>query len=254
MCRPGHGGGLRPHAVPAWFIVAPGRCLSFWRRGRAAGFPGLIWTRRVGSRSAPVGSLLSPIHPIYAHIPPSKGIRQTLVEELRGGCRSRRFSSLPPRIPPLSFRPKWRNLGAGGREGEDFAFLTHLATHRHVSASTRNQALSALLFLYRNVLDCELGDLDSVRAKRSKRLPVVLTRSEVLRLLDRMDGVPRLVATLLYGAGLRLQEALSLRVKDLARLTGADPNRCPECGKAVLLVVGALPARDRAPPRLRSAP
>ncbi len=100
-------------------------------------------------------------------------------------------------------------------EEEVTAFLTHLATHRHVSASTQNQALSALLFLYRHVLDRELGDLDAVRAKRPKRLPVVLTRSEVLRLLDHLDGVPRLVATLLYGAGLRLQEALSLRVKDL---------------------------------------
>ena len=100
-------------------------------------------------------------------------------------------------------------------EPEVTAFLTHLATRKRVSASTQNQALSALLFLYRHVLDRELGDLDAVRAKRPKRLPVVLTRGEVLRLLDAMDGVPRLVATLLYGSGLRLQEALRLRVKDL---------------------------------------
>ncbi|HKI85840.1 MAG TPA: integron integrase [Thermoanaerobaculia bacterium] len=100
-------------------------------------------------------------------------------------------------------------------EEEVTAFLTHLATARHVSASTQNQALSALLFLYRYILGRELGDLDAIRAKRPKRVPVVLTRGEVLRLLDNMTGVPRLVATLLYGAGLRLQEALTLRVKDL---------------------------------------
>ena len=100
-------------------------------------------------------------------------------------------------------------------EVEVTAFLTHLAVRRKVSASTQNQALSALLFLYRHVLDCELGDLDAVRAKRPKRLPVVLSRGEVLRLLDKLEGVPKLVATLLYGAGLRLNEALRLRVKDL---------------------------------------
>jgi integron integrase len=100
-------------------------------------------------------------------------------------------------------------------EPEVTEFLTHLAVERKVSASTQNQALSALLFLYRHVLDRELGDLDAVRAKQPKRLPVVLTRGEVLRVLERMDGVPRIVATLLYGSGLRLFEALRLRVKDL---------------------------------------
>jgi integron integrase len=100
-------------------------------------------------------------------------------------------------------------------EGEVTAFLTHLATKRRVSASTQNQALSGLLFLYRNVLDRELGDLDAVRAKKPRRLPVVLSRGEILQLLENMEGTPKLVATLLYGAGLRLQEALRLRVKDL---------------------------------------
>lgn len=100
-------------------------------------------------------------------------------------------------------------------EPEVTEFLTHLAVERKVSASTQNQALSALLFLYRHVLDRELGDLDAVRARRPKRLPVVLTRGEVLRVLERMDGVPKIVATLLYGSGLRLMEALRLRVKDI---------------------------------------
>ncbi|HSL84346.1 MAG TPA: integron integrase [Thermoanaerobaculia bacterium] len=100
-------------------------------------------------------------------------------------------------------------------EEEVTAFLTHLATKRRVSASTQNQALSALLFLYRNVLDCELGDLDAVRAKRTRRVPVVLTREEVRRVLEHLEGTARLVVVLLYGAGLRLRECLRLRVKDL---------------------------------------
>lgn len=96
------------------------------------------------------------------------------------------------------------------------AFLTHLAVEGHVSASTQNQALSALLFLYGPVLEQPLGLLEGVvRAKRPKRLPVVLTPDEVSRVLARLDGVPLMVALLLYGAGMRLNEALSLRVKDV---------------------------------------
>ena len=100
-------------------------------------------------------------------------------------------------------------------EPEVTAFLTHLATERRVSASTQNQALCALLFLYREVLGKELGDLDAVRAKRRRRLPVVLTQGEVTRLLRALEGTPRLVASLLYGSGLRLSECLRLRVQDL---------------------------------------
>jgi integrase len=95
------------------------------------------------------------------------------------------------------------------------AFLTHLAVARRVSASTQNQALAALLFLYRHVLGLPLGDVDAMRARRSRYLPVVLTRSEVEAVLERMTGPSRLVAALQYGAGLRLMEALRLRVKDL---------------------------------------
>lgn len=102
----------------------------------------------------------------------------------------------------------------GAREVE--AFLTRLATHGHVAASTQNQALSALLFLYREVLQQNLPWLENVRrAKRPKRLPVVLSRDEVMRLLDEMEGVNWLMASLLYGAGLRLMECLRLRVKDV---------------------------------------
>lgn len=96
------------------------------------------------------------------------------------------------------------------------AFLSHLAVRRHVSSSTQNQALSAIVFLYRHVLAQEVGVLDGlVWAKRAKRLPVVLTHEEVAALLDRLDGVERLIVTLLYGAGLRVSECLALRVKDV---------------------------------------
>jgi integron integrase len=85
-----------------------------------------------------------------------------------------------------------------------------------VSASTQNQALSALLFLYRCVLDREVGDLgDVIRAKYSRRLPVVLTREEARAVLDRLAGDKWLIVSLLYGSGLRLMECLHLRVKDL---------------------------------------
>ncbi len=96
------------------------------------------------------------------------------------------------------------------------AFLTHLAVKEEVSASTQNQALSALLFLYRAVLRRELGALDAVvRARRPAVLPVVLTREEVAAVLRQLDGVMWIVAALLYGSGLRLRECLELRVKDV---------------------------------------
>jgi integron integrase len=95
-------------------------------------------------------------------------------------------------------------------------FLTFLAVEGKVASSTQNQALSALLFLYREVLGMELPWLDDlVRAKRPQHLPVVLTRDEVRAVLQGLDGVPRLMAILLYGAGLRLLECCRLRVKDV---------------------------------------
>ncbi len=95
------------------------------------------------------------------------------------------------------------------------AFLSHLAVDLQVSASTQNQALAALLFLYRQLLDRDL-ELDGVvRARTRRRLPVVLTCDEVRAVLQRLEGVEALVAGLLYGSGLRLMEALRLRVQDL---------------------------------------
>lgn len=96
------------------------------------------------------------------------------------------------------------------------SFLTHLAVVSKVAASTQNQALQALIFLYRHVLDIDLPWLGNVtRATKPKRLPVVLSPAEVRDVLAQLDGTPWLVASLLYGSGLRLMEALRLRVKDV---------------------------------------
>lgn len=95
-------------------------------------------------------------------------------------------------------------------------FLSYLATKRNVSASTQNQALSAILFLYKNVLNKELGDFGNVvRAKRSRKVPVVFTKDEVKRILKNLKDEKQLMASLLYGSGLRLTECLRLRVKDV---------------------------------------
>ena len=95
-------------------------------------------------------------------------------------------------------------------------FLSSLAVEGHVAASTQNQALSALLFLYRHVLHQDLPWLDDVvRARRPKHLPVVLTRDEVRAVISNLEGTPRLMATLLYGSGLRLLECARLRVQDI---------------------------------------
>lgn len=105
-----------------------------------------------------------------------------------------------------------REMGAA----EVTAFLNDLAVRRRVSASTQNQALCALVFLYRKVLELDLSPLDGLqRARRPEQLPTVLSRRDVMALLDRLQAPFRLLGELLYGAGLRLQEALSLRVKDV---------------------------------------
>ena len=95
-------------------------------------------------------------------------------------------------------------------------FLSHLAVEKNVSAATQNQALNALVFLYRNVLDKRIdNELNAVRASGRRRLPLVLTTKEIERIFEYLDGVPRLMAMLVYGCGLRLQECLRLRIKDI---------------------------------------
>jgi integron integrase len=114
----------------------------------------------------------------------------------------------------ILFHDKRHPIEMGKAEME--SFLTHLAVNRNVAASTQNQALSALLFLYRDVLAREMPWLDNVtRAKKPSRLPVVLTHAEVVRLLKLLSGTKWLMASLLYGSGLRLLECLRLRVHDI---------------------------------------
>lgn len=101
-------------------------------------------------------------------------------------------------------------------ETEVVEFLNYLATERNVAASTQNQALCAIIFLYKHILDEPLEELrDLKRAKKPQKLPVVLTEAEAGRIVNEMDGVPALVAKLMYGSGLRISEALRLRIQDL---------------------------------------
>jgi integron integrase len=130
-----------------------------------------------------------------------------------------------------------RDLGPAGVE----QFLTYLAVHRKVSAATQNQALQALLFLYRHVLELELPWLENVtRASAPKRLPVVLSRAEVRALLAHLEGTAWLVGNLLYGSGLRLTEALRLRVKDFALDRGELIGREAKGGKDRVTMLPAL--------------
>jgi len=131
------------------------------------------------------------------------------------------------------------------REAEVVAFLTDLATVGRVSASTQQQALSALLLLYREVLGRPLGDLGSVlKARAPTRLPVVLSRGEVHRVLDELSGTSQVIGVLLYGAGLRLVEGITLRVKDVDFGRGEITVRR---GKGAKDRVTVLPGRVRGP-------
>jgi len=143
-----------------------------------------------------------------------------LLEQLRDAIQRRHYSPRTEetyvhwvkRFIYFSGRRHPRELGGP----EVTAFLNYLARERKVAAATQNQALSALLFLYKEVLGQPLPWLEDLeRAKRPARLPSVLTRDEVQRLLGQMQGVKWLMASLLYGAGLRLRECLKLRVKDV---------------------------------------
>jgi site-specific recombinase XerD len=104
---------------------------------------------------------------------------------------------------------------AGG-EAKIEAFLTDLAVNGRVAAATRNQAMNALVFLYRKVLAVTLDEsIDAVRAERKVHVPVVMTRAEVVKVVSLIGGVPQLIVKMLYGSGLRVLEAVRLRVKDL---------------------------------------
>jgi integron integrase len=143
-----------------------------------------------------------------------------LLDRVRAAIRARHYSRRTEETYVgwikrfILFHGKRHPSSMGGDEVN--AFLTDLAVEGNVAASTQGQALSALLFLYRHVLDDPLPWIDNiVRARRPMRVPVVLTPEEVRKLIEQMPGVSRLVALLLYGGGLRLLEALRLRVKDV---------------------------------------
>jgi integron integrase len=143
-----------------------------------------------------------------------------LLDQVRGAIRARHYSRRTEEAYVhwirrfILFHGKRHPREMG--QPQVTAFVTRLAVVDSVAASTQTQALSALLFLYRFVLHQEIGSIDGVpRARASTHVPVVLSAPDVRRVLEVLDGSPRLVASLLYGAGLRLQESLELRVKDI---------------------------------------
>jgi integron integrase len=155
-----------------------------------------------------------------SHLAVDFGHRREVLDTMRTAIRARHYS---PRTEKAYVGWAGRFLAfceparAGSLGAAEVArFLTHLATRERVSASTQNQAFSALLFLLQDALGRDLGDISGVvRAKRPLRLPLVLSRAEVAAILCAMQGVAHLMAQLIYGAGLRLLECCRLRVKDI---------------------------------------
>jgi integron integrase len=152
--------------------------------------------------------------------PPSHRTKPGLLDRVRQALRARHYSRSTEKTYILwiqrfiLFNSKRHPAEMG--ESEVTAFLSDLATREHVSASTQNQALSAVLFLYREILGRDVGTFDGlVRAKRAIRVPVVLSQDEVRLVLGLMRGTTWLMASLLYGSGLRLMECARLRVKDV---------------------------------------
>jgi integron integrase len=151
---------------------------------------------------------------------PAYTVKPRLLDQVRAALRARHYSGRTEDSyigwirRYIVFHGKRHPAQMGAPEVT--GFLTSLAVDGEVAASTQNQALSALLFLYRDVLAIDLPWLDDiVRAKRPLRLPVVLSRDEVRAMLQRLESVPRLMASLLYGAGLRVLECCRLRVQDI---------------------------------------
>lgn len=185
-----------------------------------------------------------------AAVEPSTGRPPKLLDQIRHALRRRHYS---PRTEEayLSWIRRFI-LFHGTRHPAELtdadvtSFLTHLAVREHVSASTQNQALGALLFLYRHVIGRDLDHLgDVARARTPERLPVVLGRDEVRTVLSELEGAFRLMGLLLYGSGLRLTECLELRVKDvdierrqvIVRRGKGDKDRCvplPDAARALL--------------------
>ncbi len=165
--------------------------------------------------SAPLAS-----HPYPQIVPPEISPKPKLLDRLREALRSRHYSRRTEHsychwVKRFIFFHNMRHPAEMG-EPEINAYLTHLAVKEKVSASTQNQALCALLFLYRYVLDRKIGDLGEViRARKPRHIPVVMTRAEVKAVLSHLKEDKWLMASLMYGAGLRLMECLRLRVQDI---------------------------------------
>lgn len=157
---------------------------------------------------------------VPACAPPASPPGPRLLDRVREAIRTRHYSYRTEKayvhwIKRFIFFHNKRHPAEMG-EAEIGQFLSSLATDSHVSASTQNQALNALLFLYREILKKDIGYVNGVvRAKRPHRLPVVLTRQEVRSIAGCLEGSDWIMAMLLYGAGLRLMECLQLRVKDI---------------------------------------
>ncbi len=157
--------------------------------------------------------------PARTSVPPSER-KLKLLDQVRQAIRTRHYSPRTEEtyagwIKRFIFYHNKRHPAEMG-EQEIARFLSSLASQSHVSASTQNQALNALLFLYHEVLEKKIGLVQGVvRAKQPRRLPVVLAKEEVGRLLACLEGAPWLMSMLLYGAGLRLMECCRLRVKDI---------------------------------------
>lgn len=141
------------------------------------------------------------------------------LESVRSELRTRRYSLNTEKVylqwikAFIIFNDKQHPENMGNHEIE--RFLNHLAVNRQVSAATQNQALCAIIFLYRYIVKKDISDLNYSFTKRDKYMPTVLTHNEVKTILDQMTGIHKLIATILYGCGLRINEALSLRVKDM---------------------------------------
>jgi len=156
----------------------------------------------------------------YPRITPAPAQKPKLLDRLSEALRSRHYSRRTEQsychwVKRFIFFHNIRNP-AEMAEPEINAFLTHLAVKEKVSASTQNQALSALLFLYRHVLDREIGDLGEViRARKPRHIPVVMTREEVKAVLSHLQGDKWLMASFMYGCALRLMECLRLRIQDV---------------------------------------
>ncbi len=142
------------------------------------------------------------------------------LDQVRGAIRVRHYSIRTEQAyiawikQFILYHGKRHPAELGDRDISDF--LTYLTQQRHVAAATQNQALNALVFMYRHVLEKPVGELqDVVRAKKPKRLPVVLSQLEVARLLSHLTGIHWLIGCLMYGSGLRLMECVRLRVKDV---------------------------------------